>query len=339
LPALALAAAGLCACAPAHRLGPGVGATDPSSRAHDVVEVKDLVLARINADDPAGLWGLYDAPMRRAVPLDRTRSLVQDVLAARGGLRASQRAPGECADDHGTWRVQAERGAWELRIQLDSERRISGLQLHDPPPPEPPVARSDIAMGLPVRGEWLVRWGGDSKQVNAHVGVRDQRRAADLLVAGPDGSTHAGDGKSNADYFAYGQEIVSVADGTVAVVVDGVPENVPGSENEYAIKGNFVIVRHRPGLFSLYAHLQPGHAHVKPGDAVRRGTVLGLCGNSGHSTEPHLHFQLQDGPDDNTSWGVEAVFDRVVLTRNGKTGTVSGYTFWKDDRIRPQDVP
>jgi hypothetical protein len=50
--------------------------------------------------------------------------------------------------------------------------------------------------------------------------------------------------------------------------------------------------------------------------------------------EPHLHFQLQDGPDDNTSWGVEAVFPRVVVTRAGKTETTVSYTFIKGDRVR-----
>jgi murein DD-endopeptidase MepM/ murein hydrolase activator NlpD len=334
LPALALAAIGLCACAPAGKLAAPAGVSAPTSQPRDIVEMKDLVLTRINAGDAPGLWELYDAPMRRAVSLDGTRSFVRGVLAARGALRASVRAAGECADDHGTWRVQADQGAWKLSIQLDGERRISGLLLVDPPPPEPAVAQSDVPMGLPFQGEWLVRWGGDRKDVNHHVGVPDQRRAADLLVVAPDGSSHKGDGKSNTDYFAYGQEIRAVADGTVVTVVDGVPENVPGAENGYAIKGNFVIVRHAPKLFSLYAHLQPRHARVVPGDFVRRGAVLGLCGNSGHSTEPHLHFQLQDGPDDNTSWGVEPVFDAVVVTRAAKTHTLVGYTFLKDDLIR-----
>jgi murein DD-endopeptidase MepM/ murein hydrolase activator NlpD len=104
------------------------------------------------------------------------------------------------------------------------------------------------------------------------------------------GAKRKGDGKANSDYFAYGREIVAVADGTVVTVVDGVPENIPGVMAGYAIKGNYVVVRHGPKLFSLYAHLQPGRIRVKPGDTVKRGTVLGLCGNNGHSSEPHLHF-------------------------------------------------
>jgi murein DD-endopeptidase MepM/ murein hydrolase activator NlpD len=48
------------------------------------------------------------------------------------------------------------------------------------------------------------------------------------------------------------------------------------------------------GVYAFYAHLQPGSIKVKVGDKVRRGQVLGLVGNSGNSTEPHLHFHLSD---------------------------------------------
>ena len=49
------------------------------------------------------------------------------------------------------------------------------------------------------------------------------------------------------------------------------------------------------GRFAFYAHLQPGSLRVKTGDKVRGGQVLGLVGNSGNSTEPHLHFHISDG--------------------------------------------
>ena len=46
--------------------------------------------------------------------------------------------------------------------------------------------------------------------------------------------------------------------------------------------------------YPVYAHLQPGSLRVKLGDKVRRGQTLGLVGNSGNSTEPHLHFHITD---------------------------------------------
>jgi murein DD-endopeptidase MepM/ murein hydrolase activator NlpD len=178
-----------------------------------------------------------------------------------------------------------------------------------------------------------VLWGGDRPEVNHHLDEPSQRRAAELAVTGPDGKTFRTDGKTNADYLDYGQPVLAVADGTVVTVVDGVPENVPGAVDTYMAPGNIIIVEHAPTFFSVYAHLKPGSLKVKPGARVKRGATLGLCGNSGDSSEPHLHFHLQDGPAFDKSWGVEAVFPQVKLTRNGTSSVASGYTFLKGDRI------
>jgi len=303
----------------------------------DVTDAKDRAISLMNASDAPGLFQLFSARMQKAVPLEKLAGFVSGVIAERGPWRSATREPGEDSVSQGSWIVEAERGAWKLELALDGEHRIDALLVKPPPPPPPgarPVAKSDVPMSLPFRGEWTVVWGGAKKEVNHHVNVADQRRAADLLMVGSDGKTHKGEGTSNADYLVYGQEVLAVADGTVETVVDGTPENVPGKENQYVIPGNYVVVRHEPSLFSVYMHLQPQKIRVKPGARVKRGAVLGLVGNSGHSSEPHLHFQLQDGPDGNGSWGVEPVFERVVVTRDGKTETVSGYTFLKNDRIR-----
>jgi hypothetical protein len=316
---------------------PAASATPPPAPIHDVSDAKDRVVALMNASDASGLFQLFDAEMQKAVPLEKVSGLMKALVAEDGSWRSATREPGEDSVSQGSWLVQAERGALKLELTLDGEHKIAGLAVKPPGPPPPPphpVAKSDIPLSLPFRGEWAVVWGGDKAELNHHVHVPDQRRAADLVMKGADGKTHKGDGTSNADYLVYGQEVLAVADGTVETVVDGTPENVPGKKNEYVIPGNYVVVRHEPALFSAYMHLQPGKIRVKPGAHVKRGAVLGLVGNSGHSTEPHLHFQLQDGPDGNGSWGIEPVFERVVVTREGKTETVSGYTFLKDDRIR-----
>jgi hypothetical protein len=302
-----------------------------------VTEAKDRVLALVNASDAPGLFQLFDAKMQQAVPADKLAGFVSGLVAEKGLWRSATREPGEDSVSEGSWHVDAERGGWKLEIALDGEHRIASMLVKPPPPPPPvarPLAKSVVPLALPFHGEWTVVWGGGKKEVNHHVNVPDQRRAADLLMVGGDGKTHKGDGTSNADYLVYGQEVLAVADGTVETVVDGTPENVPGKENSYVVPGNYVVLRHEPALFSAYMHLQPGKIRVRPGAHVKRGTVIGLVGNSGHSTEPHLHFQLQDGPDGNTSWGVEPVFERVVVTRDGKTETVAGYTFLRNDRIR-----
>jgi murein DD-endopeptidase MepM/ murein hydrolase activator NlpD len=169
--------------------------------------------------------------------------------------------------------------------------------------------------------------------VNHHVGQKSQRRAADLVVVDAGGRTHRGDGRKNDDYLAYGQEVLTVADGTVITVIDGIPENAPGELNPAFLGGNTVIVKHTDSLYSLYAHLQPGKLKVKVGAKVRQGAVLGVCGNSGNSSEPHLHFQLQDAPLFEKSWGVEAVFKDVPVVRDGKPTKIADYTWLKGDLV------
>lgn len=141
------------------------------------------------------------------------------------------------------------------------------------------------------------------------------------------------DGKKNEDYFAYGKEIRATADGTETTVVDGIHDNVPGTMSPSMLTGNLVIVKHADDLYSAYAHLQPGKMRVKIGAKVKRGAVLGRCGNSGNSSEAHLHFQLQDGPLFEQSWGVEPIFKDVSIVRAGQPTKAAEYTFLKSDRV------
>jgi murein DD-endopeptidase MepM/ murein hydrolase activator NlpD len=128
-----------------------------------------------------------------------------------------------------------------------------------------------------------------------------QRFAIDWVKVNAQGRTFDGNAKENAAYLAYGQEMIAVADGTIATTKDGIPENVPGITSRAVpitldtLAGNFVVLDLGGGRYAFYAHLQPGSLRVKPGDKVNRGRVLGLVGNSGNSTEPHLHFQVSDG--------------------------------------------
>lgn len=126
-----------------------------------------------------------------------------------------------------------------------------------------------------------------------------QRFAIDWVKPGDDGKTFRGDAAKNESYFAYGARALAVADGVVTEVKDGIPQNVPGPTRAVPITletigGNHVLVDLGGNRFAFYAHLQPGSLKVKRGDRVRRGQLLGLVGNSGNSTQPHLHFHLGD---------------------------------------------
>ena len=138
---------------------------------------------------------------------------------------------------------------------------------------------------LPVNGRWLV--------LRTHYGnTRDQGYAIDIVLPTPEGKAASGAGKQNTDYPSYGQPILADAQGVVVIAVDGIPDNAPGVVNSYDQHGNYVVIDHQNGEFSLMAHLIPSTLRVHPGQVVTAGTELGRCGNSGHTTNPHLHWQV-----------------------------------------------
>jgi murein DD-endopeptidase len=172
-----------------------------------------------------------------------------------------------------------------------------------------PVGRGPIAISSPLRGNhWLAGNGPSNTSghrkalipIDGHAAI-SQRFAIDWVQLRDDGKTFRDDEKDNKNYLAYGNDALAVADGVVSEVKDGIPENVPGINSRAVpitletVGGNHVILDIGGGHFAFYAHLQPGSLRVKLGDKVRRGQVLGLVGNSGNSTEPHLHFHIENG--------------------------------------------
>jgi murein DD-endopeptidase MepM/ murein hydrolase activator NlpD len=156
-------------------------------------------------------------------------------------------------------------------------------------------------------------------------GVRwlSQRFAIDWIKADAAGmSRGAGDPQDPASYYAYGQEVLAVADGRVVSVLDDrsdrpVPVPDPALDRENAAHittGNHVILSIGSGRFPMYAHLQPGSIRVRVGDRVRRGQAIALLGNSGNSTEPHLHFHVAANDRPLEADGLPYVHDRFGLT-------------------------
>jgi hypothetical protein len=133
-----------------------------------------------------------------------------------------------------------------------------------------------------------------------------QRYAIDYVkykVVNGRGETFSGPANKNSSYFCYGENIYSVAAGRVIEVYDELLDNVPHQPAPFALNfvnagGNHVIVDIGNGHFAFYAHMKPHSmpAAIKVGAFVSAGQVLGHVGNTGSSTEPHLHFHIVNGP-------------------------------------------
>ncbi|WP_256762047.1 M23 family metallopeptidase [Cohnella sp. WQ 127256] len=181
---------------------------------------------------------------------------------------------------------------------IDTEGVITGLQLMPLESfPQTDQVQTKLAYGIPFKGEWFVFWGGQDVLSNYHYEVPSQRYAYDVFQVKA-GFTYDGDATKNESYYAFGQEIVAPQSGTVVQAINDIKDNEPvGVMNEDHPAGNVVVIDHGNGEYSFLAHLQMGSVKVKVGDQVSKGDSIGLCGNSGNSSEAHLHYQVSDNKD------------------------------------------
>ena len=153
--------------------------------------------------------------------------------------------------------------------------------------------QTKIDLRLPFENEWMVVWGGRTVEKNYHAAYPDQRFALDLLIM-QDGKSFKTDGKTNEDYYAFSKPVLAPGDGVVIASENSIIDNVPGEMNPEQAMGNHVIIDHGNDEYSFLAHFKQGTVTVAVGDLVKSGQQLGECGNSGNTSEAHIHYHLQD---------------------------------------------
>jgi hypothetical protein len=207
-----------------------------------------------------------------------------------------------------------ERMRLDVTVAFDAEGKVAGWLFKPAGGAEPKPAATRFAdyvtktpLRLPFDGEWFVFWGGRTIEENYHVIAVDQRFAYDLVVV-RDGASHRPDAKDNSGYYCWDSPIYAPGDGVVTESVDGIEDNVPGVMNPAAAAGNHIVIDHGNGEYSLLAHFRRGTITVHVGDHVKGGALLGHSGNSGNSSEPHLHYHLQNGPHFGSGEGLPAQF-------------------------------
>jgi len=167
---------------------------------------------------------------------------------------------------------------------------------------------SEVRFRLPLDGPLTAHWGGPAPDLNYHVFSPAERWAYDLLVT-REGRSFEGGGTAFPDYHAYGRPVLAPAPGTVRIASDGAPDTPIGARVGWRNScGNHVVIDVAPGEFLFLCHLQPGSIVVRAGQPVISGQQVGRVGNSGLSTEPHLHVHLQTTPDADFGEGIPLLF-------------------------------
>lgn len=152
-------------------------------------------------------------------------------------------------------------------------------------------AGEPLRLAFPLRdGRYYVGQGGSSLLLNYHVSYEPQRYAVDIVALNALGARAAGFyPREMTRYEIFGATVHSPCDGWVTRVVDGLPDQQPSQRDASNPAGNHVVV-HCQGANVVLAHLQRGSVAVREGEPVSEGQPLGKVGNSGNTSEPHLHI-------------------------------------------------
>ncbi len=310
--------------------GPAFGEEAATERFEKVI---GRMVEAINEANYPGIQADFGQIMLDAFPLEKLTPFFQGLSAQYGKIQKLGQAR-YIPPNQAIFPAYFERGVLDIKVVLDMQDKIIGLWLlphivTDIPVPE----KHETELSLPFKDRWLVFWGGDTKELNMHRDVPNQQFAFDFIGVNEDGEMHSGEGKTNEEYFSFGREVLAPADGNVTDVIDGVRDNVPGSMNPYSAVGNVVFIQHREHEVSMLAHLKLGSIKVKVGDKVKTGQVIGLCGNSGNSSQPHLHYHLQNTPVIQDGTGIKCYFQKMNVIEDGKRQLKMNYSPIKGDVV------
>jgi hypothetical protein len=193
-------------------------------------------------------------------------------------------------------------------------------------PPLKVSGQAAIVLAPPFKGEGWVNANGCCVEIGPHRFVTNpvngalqpsEQFAIDWIKIDKQGKAFRGDGKKPEEWLCYGAELMAVAPGTVVEATRDLPDvpagEAPANLTIAEIAGNHVTLDLGGGRYAIYAHMAPHSVTVHVGDRVKTGDKLGLLGNSGNTTGPHLHFQISDRPSTLDTTALPFVFESMVV--------------------------
>ena len=254
----------------------------------------------------AGRWHLFTVWMRPA--------LLLSVLGAIAMCwRRSRKLPRYASRGARTWIARAVKVALVSFIVIRTAEALAGRVAHD----------AAIVLHFPLRdGRFHVGQGGSTPAVNYHTVNQTQRYALDIvkLTSWGNRASRLRPGDLS-EYASYGVAVYAPCSGSVTYVETSLPDNaIEGARDRERPAGNQILMRcDGTDVDVLMAHLQAGSVRVTKGEYLDPGRVVGAIGNSGDSTEPHLHIHAKRGGAFDTGLegeGVPMDFDGRFLVRN-----------------------
>lgn len=276
--------------------------------------VADSFEKNYNAENIDAIFSSFSPEMQKDLPLDKAKAFFKN-LQQQGGKMIS-RTFVKYEQSFASYKTKFEKGLYAVNISVDANSRINGFyvkRIQEAP------ERNTTKLALPFKEEWTVVWGGDTRELNYHVKSEAQKNAFDLVIVGSNGRSYKTNGKTNEDYYAFGKELIAPCDGEVVLVVDGIKDNTPGVLNPVYVPGNTVIIKTINNEYLFFAHFKQHSIVVKQGQKVKEGQLLGRCGNSGNSSEPHLHFHIQNVEDMNAATGIKCYFEKILVNGQPKS--------------------
>jgi murein DD-endopeptidase MepM/ murein hydrolase activator NlpD len=285
---------------------------------------------KYNAKNYEAIFMMFSEEMQKALPLPKTLAYFSNIEAELGKI-SKREFINFVKGTFASYKTIFDKGATaSLNVSVDGNSKINGIYVTAFVESNlPKIERNATKLRLPFNDTWNITWGGDTKELNYHVESIAQKNAFDIVIKDEKGKTFKTDGKTNEDYYAFGKELIAPCEGEVVLAVDGVKDNSPGDLNPIYLPGNTVIIKTVNNEYLFFAHFKNHSIVVKEGQKVRQGQLLGLCGNSGNSSEAHLHFHIQNVENMNIATGVKCYFENINV--NGKSQ--KDYSPLKNEKI------
>ncbi|MEP2935097.1 MAG: peptidoglycan DD-metalloendopeptidase family protein [Gilvibacter sp.] len=266
-----------------------------------------------NQQDYDALFELTSEYMQSQINYETLESVMKQYHDAFGNLDSFEFV--EQKDDSALFIGHFENGKQRIGMALNEKDLLSGFRFLPTTDANKTASmeRNKTSMSLPFKGDWFVFWGGDTKAQNYHVVSTAQKNAFDIVMLGDNNRSYKNKGLYNEDYYAFGQPLYAVCDAVAVKVITGIEDNIPGQMNSVDALGNAIILKTANDEYIVYAHFKNSTIAIKEGDTVSRGQYLGDCGNSGNSSEAHIHFHLQDGPNVVNAIGIKCFFDQIIV--------------------------